>query len=355
MKMRNLWRFPRKILDDFRGFAVVVVTFLDEIFDDFHVFFLGGMCFSPKKNNNPISWSPFFCGRVTIFIHTNTHFTDENQRFWLFRINNHSTWKPPHVVKAQSTLQLLQDDNRRRYPPRHTWFHEPLERTTTLARCDGQNDKTEWMRPFWCVHESEYKRVEQLDRCPSADLEGHRLNPAELRTPISATHEKLPSRSEGEWWSDRGLDIFLMRCVRLAEAPASSKTGGYRIRRHVGSKDVNFWKLKERNSREKRRWQFWTSWMQHRDCTSHPKDQIRHRARCGEPSCMAGFVELVRPSGPPSCTDRQGLPWPHRRTRNLCGPAAKAHLHTGDLRTMRVIFVWSMDIVEAEFQHMLDY
>ena len=61
--------FTRKILDDFQGFTVVVVTFFVEILDDFHAFVSECVSF-PKKINN------LLCG-VTVFLKksVNVHWT----------------------------------------------------------------------------------------------------------------------------------------------------------------------------------------------------------------------------------------------------------------------------------------
>ena len=66
LRTQNSWRFP--------GFAVVVVSFFYEIWDDFHDF-VSERLFT-KKINNQFWESPLFLGGVTIFIgrKTKTHF-----------------------------------------------------------------------------------------------------------------------------------------------------------------------------------------------------------------------------------------------------------------------------------------
>ena len=73
-KMRNHWRYLRFCLHTqnpprFLSFAVVVVvTFYDEILDDFHDFF--GMCcvFSVRKSTTTFGCLTVFQGKVAIFI-----------------------------------------------------------------------------------------------------------------------------------------------------------------------------------------------------------------------------------------------------------------------------------------------
>ena len=57
-----------------RIFALVVVTFFDEIFDDFQGFVFG-RCFSRRKATTRFGVSPFFPRKVTYFIgrETKTH------------------------------------------------------------------------------------------------------------------------------------------------------------------------------------------------------------------------------------------------------------------------------------------
>ena len=60
-KISRFWLYtqnPRR----FPGFTVVVVTFLVEILDDFHVF-VSECVFFQKKSNNPLWVSPIFRGK----------------------------------------------------------------------------------------------------------------------------------------------------------------------------------------------------------------------------------------------------------------------------------------------------
>ena len=82
------------------------------------------------------------------------------------------------------------------------------------------------MNPFWRSHECRQERLEQLERCPCADLEGHRENcPGPMGHPsVQQMGEQPPAR----------------RQVAIAQAEMFND---------VVSMDVNFRTLKERNRR----------------------------------------------------------------------------------------------------------
>ena len=96
--------------------------------------------------------------------------------------------------------------------------------------------------------------MEQLERCPCAHQEGHRVNSPALGTPISTTYGETLSRSEGE----RRIRLEALKhfscdaCSRLKQPPARRQVAiaHAEMFNDVVSMDVNFWTFKERQQRE---------------------------------------------------------------------------------------------------------
>ena len=94
-KMKN--GFARKILDDFQGFTVVVVTLFAKILDDFHDFVSECVSF-PRKINNP------FCG-LTVFAKKSGNFSlDVKQKHTFYR--RKSTKKIAKVSRSDNNYSF---------------------------------------------------------------------------------------------------------------------------------------------------------------------------------------------------------------------------------------------------------
>ena len=103
-------------------------------------------------------------------------------------------------------------------------------------------------------HESGQERLEQLERCPCAHQEGHRVNSPALGTPISTTNGETFSRSEGDDATEALNNFSCDACSRLKQPPDRRQVAiaHAEMFNDVVSMDVNFWTFKERHSREKK-------------------------------------------------------------------------------------------------------